>query len=153
MTKFYSAYDPAPPVNLTFDPDENMTEQQHVLDCDINNIIERSRRTGILGDPYAMPTVPMQYGDFTDAPSYQDAMTYIVTAQQAFEALPSNMRKRFENDPGQLIDFLGKEENRDEAIRLGLIPRPDNSIPSNSAAAEPGSSANAAPAAPAAPAT
>ena len=121
--EFYSAYKPAPPVDVNINPDENMTEEQHALDCDINNIIERYSRTGILGDPYAMPTNAPEYGNFIipDGFDYRAAMTQIVTAQQEFYALPSTLRERFHNDPGLLLDFLGKEENRDEAIRLGLI--------------------------------
>ena len=45
-------------------------------------------------------------------------------------ALDANVRKRFHNDPAELIDFVSDEKNRDEAVRLGLLqipefPKPD----------------------------
>ena len=39
-------------------------------------------------------------------------------------ALPAHLRARFENDPAQLIDFLGDENNRSEAEKLGLLEVP-----------------------------
>jgi len=35
-------------------------------------------------------------------------------------ALPSDVRKRFSNDPAELIDFLADKKNDEEAIKLGL---------------------------------
>lgn len=135
--KFYSAYDTPPSVGIVFDPDENMTEQHHAEDCDINNIIAKYTRTGVLGDPFAMPSVSAQFGDFTAISDYQTAMNNLIQAQQAFEALPAALRKEFDNDPAKLLDFLGKEENRDEAIRLGLIPRPVDTSNSTTPSATP----------------
>jgi hypothetical protein len=31
------------------------------------------------------------------------------------------LRARFSNDPAEFLDFCMNEENRDEAIRLGLV--------------------------------
>ena len=121
MVKIHSAYDVPPSVGLVFDPDDDMTEQNHADECDINLIIERYSRTGVLGDPLAMPSVSAQFGDFSEVPSYQTAMNYLVSAQEAFDSLPAKIRKEFDNDPAKLLDFIGKEENYDEAVRLGLI--------------------------------
>lgn len=128
--EFYSGYKPAPPVDLIFDEDENCTEQNHAADCDINLIIERSKRTGFLGDPFAVPSNPAQYGDFTNVGDYQTAMNHIVAAQNAFDSLPAKIRKEFDNDPAKLLEFVGKEENYDEAVRLGIISRRSDPEPS-----------------------
>jgi len=36
-------------------------------------------------------------------------------------ALPAQLRVRFDHDPVKLLEFLENDQNRDEAIQLGLI--------------------------------
>lgn len=64
------------------------------------------------------------YGDFSNAPDYLDARMSLINAQKAFDGLSSEIRKRFGNDPLQLLAFLDDKKNKDEAIRLGLIDPP-----------------------------
>ena len=57
----------------------------------------------------------------------------VLAADDAFMALPANVRERFNNDPAELVDFISDVANRSEAIDLGLIPlpgKPDGVIPS-----------------------
>jgi phage internal scaffolding protein len=44
-----------------------------------------------------------------------------MAAEDEFDALPAQIRARFENEPANLIDFLSNEQNRDEAEKLGLV--------------------------------
>lgn len=100
--------------------DESRTEQQHAAEADINYIAERFMRTGQLTVPIHMP----EQGDFQDAPDFQTAQNLIVQAKHEFMLMPPKLRSRFQNDPAQLMDFLADPENRDEAIKLGLINKP-----------------------------
>lgn len=96
------------------------TQQHFKEESDINFIVNRFLKTGTLPDvnPSAM------YGDFLHAPgSYQEALNLVIEAQDGFNALPAEMRARFNNDPGELLTFLQDENNRDEAITLGLIEK------------------------------
>lgn len=77
-----------------------------------------------------------RYGDFSNIGTYQDAMEVVLKADNAFYELPSAVRKRFDNDPAKLLDFLQDNNNLDEAVKLGLIDKPvtpvvDNNIPQN----------------------
>jgi hypothetical protein len=36
-------------------------------------------------------------------------------------ALPAKIRARFDHDPNALLQFLQNDQNRDEAIQIGLI--------------------------------
>lgn len=72
------------------------------------------------------------YGDFADGSDFQTHMDRIVSAQQQFDSLPAEIRDRFDNDPAELLDFVSDENNRDEAIELGLVPKPVDVPPSNS---------------------
>jgi len=100
--------------------DPTMAQQQFREECDINTIMERFGRTGELIAPIRMP----QYGDFDGVNDYHSAMNAIVEAQSAFDQLPAKLRARFSNDPAEFVEFCTNEENRDEAIRLGLVQAP-----------------------------
>jgi phage internal scaffolding protein len=97
--------------------DPTMAQQQFREECDINTIMERFGRTGEIVAPIRMP----QYGDFDGVNDYHSAMNAIVEAQSAFDSLPAKVRARFSNDPAEFLEFCFNEENRDEAIRLGLV--------------------------------
>jgi phage internal scaffolding protein len=92
--------------------------QQHMKDeCDINVIVERFGVTGHI------PVAPIEpsYGDFSGVSNYHDAMNRIKAADEAFMALPAKIRAKFDHDPNALLNYLQNEENRDEAIQIGLI--------------------------------
>jgi len=92
--------------------------QQHFKDeCDINNILRQFNITGLLPEAPLSP----RYGDFTGIGDYHTALNQVIAAEDEFMSLPANIRARFENDPAQLIEFLDKPENKDEAIKLGLV--------------------------------
>lgn len=94
-----------------------MAQQQFREECDINTIMERFGRTGEVIAPARLP----QYGDFDGISDYHSAVNAIVAAQQSFMDLPAKLRARFSNDPAEFVEFCMNDENRDEAIRLGLV--------------------------------
>lgn len=48
-------------------------------------------------------------------------MDIVIRAQEAFDALPSSWRTKFNNDPANFVDFCQDPNNRDEMIKLGMI--------------------------------
>ena len=101
-----------------------MTQQHFAAECDINNIMKRYQNTGILTEPGLGSGFRPMFGDFSDVSDYQTAQNAVIEVQDAFAQLPSRVRARFDNDPAALLEFLGKEENRDEAVSLGLVNSP-----------------------------
>jgi len=92
--------------------------QQHFKDeCDINNILRQFNITGLLPESPLSP----RYGDFTGISDYQTALNQVIAAENEFMGLPAQIRSRFDNDPAKLIEFLENSENKDEAIKLGLV--------------------------------
>jgi phage internal scaffolding protein len=92
--------------------------QQHARDeTDINTIV---RRFGLTGELPSNVRVP-QYGDFTHTTDYHTAMNAVLAANEAFMQLPADVRTRFNNDPGALVDFVSDDNNRAEAEKLGLV--------------------------------
>lgn len=97
---------------------DSMTEQSHREKCNINSIMKRYIRTGM-----APQIQGARYGDFTSCNDFQDAQDRIKKAFSDFMELPSDIRDMFENDPGNLIEFLNDPENEDEAVEMGLLPK------------------------------
>jgi phage internal scaffolding protein len=101
-------------------PDPSLAQQNFKDESDINYIVRQFGLTGELPGQ----TISPQYGDFTGVLDYHSAVNAVLAAQDEFMDLPAQMRARFDNDPAKLIDFLGNEENREEAIKLGLVDEP-----------------------------
>lgn len=120
MPKFHTYFDPPSPVNES--NNEPSCTQQHFADeCDINVIVSKYMTTGILGDSLSSASIEPQYGDFASAPDFHTAQNIIAQANQAFDLLPAHLRKRFENDPGKMLEFLDDDSNREEAEKIGLV--------------------------------
>jgi Chlamydia-phage Chp2 scaffold (Chlamy_scaf). len=66
------------------------------------------------------PPAP-ELADFDEVFDFQSAMNVLVQAERSFMGLPANVRKRFSNDPGQMMEFLNDSSNYDEAVKLGLV--------------------------------
>jgi len=97
----------------------SLAQQHHKDECDINNILRQFNITGLLPESPLSP----RYGDFTGISDYHTAMNRVIAAQDEFEALPAQIRARFNNDPAELIQFLEDGNNRSEAEELGLIEK------------------------------
>lgn len=59
----------------------------------------------------------------------QSALETVRRSQEHFDALPADVRFRFGNDPVAFMNFVQDDANKDEAIKLGLIPKPEEPSP------------------------
>lgn len=96
------------------------TAQEFAEEVDINTIAERYRLTGEL--PQNVPQVLQ--GDFEEVTDFQTAMNLIVAARESFQAMPWDVRARFDNDAQKFLDFTSNPENFEVAAKLGLV-RPE----------------------------
>lgn len=92
------------------------TEQSHEPECNINSMLYKYKRTGIMPN---MATVPPIFGEMTGI-TLKEAMDRINTIKTKFMELPAELRDKFDNDPGKVLDFLSDEKNKDEALKLGI---------------------------------
>ena len=97
-------------------PDASLTQQQFKEEADINTIVDRYLRSGVLPTPVNMP----QYVDFEGVFDYQTAMNTIRAADENFMRLDARVRARFNNSPQEFLEFFANPDNTEEAIRLGL---------------------------------
>lgn len=107
----------------TVNHEPSKTIQSEKDSCDINKILAKFKSTGLMTN--VRQDKPL-YGDFTNVVDYQTAVIQAQAAEESFMSLPAALRKRFNNDPGELIAFVENSENRSEAIKLGLIPNVEN---------------------------
>jgi phage internal scaffolding protein len=110
------------PVQISFKGSKTRTKSEFADEANINNIVKRCINGA------AMPTggrTPL-FGDFTEVEDFSSAQNLIAQANAEFEQLPSDIREKFGNDVSALMDFLDDENNLDEAIELGLAPKPES---------------------------
>lgn len=121
---FRTAYGPRDRVSFATG-DVSRTKQSFKAECDINTIMRRYQKSGIVSH---FAKVQGRYGDFLSAVDYQTALNGVISAQEAFDTLPAAVRKRFGGDPAEFLAFAQDAANRDELIAMGLVkapPKPD----------------------------
>lgn len=104
---------------------ESMTHQEFKDECDINFLMKRYMKTGVLDH---VNKYQGQYGDFIGAESYLEARLKIQEANEAFETLPSDLRYQFANDPAQFLDFVQNPDNVDKLVEMGLATKQDGVV-------------------------
>lgn len=93
------------------------TEQAHKDQTDMNYILRDYRKTGLIKH------AAKHEGRYDDIPAldFQTAMFKVTQAQQMFESLPADMRKRFGNDPAAFLGFVQNPDNKGELERMGIL--------------------------------
>lgn len=114
---FGSAFVPHEKSVLYFDGKDGMTRQEFAEEADINTIMARYEKTGLL--PHYPDRKPF-YGDFVDLPSFQEAQEIILQADAAFMALPARVRAEFDNDPARFVEFAQDPSNIGRLREWGL---------------------------------
>jgi len=111
---------------------EKSETQQHLKEeVDVNHIVARALRTGILGDPLAIGRREGIFADVSAVGDFHSSLRRIDAAKEAFMELPADLRKRFNHDPANLLAFLADPANKEEAVKLGLVkPDPVKEVPS-----------------------
>ena len=101
---------------ITF-PEQGRTKQEFAAECDINNIMSRYLKTGII--EHVRDSAPQ----FLDASpvEFQEAMQIVAQAETLFEELPSSIRGRFENDASKLLEFVHDPANMAESVAMGFL--------------------------------
>ncbi len=107
----------SPHVRVSFETTGlSRTKQSFKNECDVNNILKNYNKTGVMPENHN----PGEYRDL-DGTDYQEYMQTVASANSMFEELPSALRKRFKNDPAQLLSFVHDDNNVAEAQKLGLL--------------------------------
>ena len=105
--------------------DASLTQQQFKEESDINTIVDRFLKSGVLPTAASMP----QYVDYEGVFDFQSAMNVVRQADENFMRLDAKVRARFNNSPQAFLEFFANPDNAEEAVRLGLaIPKAPSSV-------------------------
>lgn len=100
----YAGYTQAEISDLTAvrDSGDSIVQQAFRDELDINNIIKRYGLTGQL------PLGPQAgfYADLAGVFDYDSAVERVSRADEAFMALPPELREKFENSPARLVEYV-----------------------------------------------
>lgn len=118
--KLYHAYDQPPKVRMS-DWGESRTRQSEAAALDINNIMKKYEKTGVL------PVIGREgfFADVSQMPDYRGALESVRLADEVFMELPAGVRSKFQNDAAEFLDFCSNPDNRDEMVEMGLLEAPD----------------------------
>lgn len=112
-----------PDVAIDFTGEVSRTKQAFKPVVDINNIVARFARTGMI--EHVNRREPF-YGDVSTIVDYQTCLNVVNKAKELFGNMSAKVRERFHNDPAEMISFLENPANLQEAIDLGMaVKRPE----------------------------
>lgn len=96
--------------------DKSLTKQSEFDQADINQIIKRHMNPTMLADLNKLEQI---YGEITST-DLLEAHQKLEDAEEAFMEIPSEIRRKFNQDAGEFIDFATDPENIDQMREWGL---------------------------------
>jgi len=109
------------PLRDDLDCARGRTKQEFRDECDLNVLMKRYERTGVL--PSARAGSP-QFVDCTQFTDFQTSLEIVAGAERAFMSLPARVRSEFDNDPAKFVAFATDPENIDRLRDWGLADKP-----------------------------
>ena len=100
-----------------YEAGEPIVEESHAATLDINYIVDKFTRTGVLDHNQQYGG---QYGNFIAGDIYEIAQDAIAQANGIYESLPGAIRQQFPHGTAQFLDFINDPENAEEIEALGL---------------------------------
>lgn len=98
----------------------SMTKQSFRDESNINIILAKYAKTSLIEH---VNKYEGRYEDVTGVEDYHTSLNRINAAGEAFMSLPSGIRSKFQNDPGNFLDFVNDPTNREEMYEMGLAKR------------------------------
>ncbi len=111
-------FSPSEPIRISCE--KGLTKQSFKDECDINNILKKYEKSGILEHANKYQG---QYADVTGTVDYQTALNTVMAAKDMFMSLPASIRTMFDNDPHEFLEFAQDPENQEAMIEMGLAER------------------------------
>lgn len=100
---------------------ESKTQQHGKEEADINTIVNRFLKTGLM----PQVKIPPSYQDFEGIFDFQDAMNVVAAGKHAFMQMPADIRDAFHNSPERFVDtingMLGEEDSQKREKNLEVL--------------------------------
>jgi len=105
---------------------KSLTRQEFANDTDINTIVKRAK----LGQFVVQNRSQALYDDISQYGDYQTMYERKLEIDKEFVKIPSEIRKKFANNPNALAIWVKDPKNEQEAIKLGLrLPKTPDTRP------------------------
>lgn len=121
--------------------EERMTKSEFAAECDINRIMAKYRKTGVLPDTSRAALA--RYMDVSDVPTFDVMHQMVEQARDAFAELPPEVRQEFNNDPVQFMTAVDSEKGVEKLRKAGLLNPPSTPSPASPAPSAAGQAAPA----------
>lgn len=113
-------YKPHPRVQVSFAGEISRCKQSPRDETDINLIMARFEKDGILEH---LNQHQGDYGNFIGFEDYHTSMNRIRDAEEAFATIPASVRARFNNDPAEFLRVAQDPDQHGLMVELGLARR------------------------------
>jgi phage internal scaffolding protein len=110
--------------DVFFPEDAVGAQQSFAAECDVNQII---KRFSVSGEFTHLNLRSPIFGDVRGL-DFQGMLDYIAHAESAFMDLPADVRKRFDNNPRDFVEFCSDPKNVDEMVKLGLVVKEEDKV-------------------------
>lgn len=120
-----------------FTDSESLTQQSEAEFTTIRAYIDKYTRLGVLGNPARISEA--EFGDFASLPrDYGEAVELVQSVNEAFRALPAQVRARYGEDPARFANALSDPAEIAALAAEGLIQSPEPQAEAKGQPAKPG---------------
>lgn len=104
---------------LVTDFEPSIVDESKRDDADLNVLVRRWMKG------QAMPQfAPAQFGDVSEAVSFQDVQERLLKVEQAFYSLPADVREHFANSAVKFADAMVDPARTAELVEIGVLAPP-----------------------------
>ena len=132
--KFYTPYGTQPPRCFFETTGDSMVQVQFQEESEINNILRSHDRNQHIESIHRGNAI---YSDFSNITDFTEALEMIQEAKDEFMNIPSDIREKFQNDPGKFYQYASNPDNHDGLVELGLAKKESVAMPTEPATPEP----------------
>lgn len=100
--RFYPTYGPG------------RTKQSFKDQTDVNKIIQRYQKTGVMSHLEKHGAVYGEFGDY----DFHHHMQQLAKGKEIFEQLPSELRREFNQNPSEFFEFVNNPDNQERLDKL-----------------------------------
>ncbi|AXL15531.1 internal scaffolding protein [Microviridae sp.] len=116
-TVFRSALSSIDRVQTSFIGVDSMTRQDQADMVNINNIYRKTQQ----GQMSLVASKAPTFGDFSDVGTYDQILESISSAKEAFQDLPSDVRKEYNNDPALYYEKVTNKVSEDAKAKAEAL--------------------------------
>lgn len=102
--------------------DETRTKQDQADACNINNIMKKYQKTGLIDH---VSKYHAHYGDASRV-SYEEAFNTTLRTNEVFSELPSTVRAKYDNDPAIWLGAIEGAETPEQFREIMGLPAPES---------------------------